>query len=127
MLAAQHEFNGQQLEINADVKTTLARIDMLVARMIPPSENGHEASRTSRCSPSTPGPTLHGRPATHLGPDYGTDAPCGGLCVRDGGGLAPDQYSRGRPSRQQRLDAFESASVPWNNGKPCNQTRSDGV
>ena len=27
MLAAQHEFNRQQVEINADVKTTLARIE----------------------------------------------------------------------------------------------------
>jgi len=43
MLAAQHEFNRQQLEINADVKTTLARIEILIARMLPPSENGREA------------------------------------------------------------------------------------
>jgi hypothetical protein len=40
MLAAQHEFNRQQLEINADVKTTLARIETLLARMLPTSENG---------------------------------------------------------------------------------------
>ena len=43
MLAAQPEFNRQQLEINADVKTTLARIETLIARMLPPSENGREA------------------------------------------------------------------------------------
>lgn len=30
MLAAQYEFNRQQLEINADVKTTLARIETLL-------------------------------------------------------------------------------------------------
>jgi len=29
MLAAQHEFNRQQVEINADVKTTLARLETL--------------------------------------------------------------------------------------------------
>jgi hypothetical protein len=43
MLAAQHAFNRQQLEINADVKTTLARIETPIARMLPPSENGREA------------------------------------------------------------------------------------
>ena len=43
MLAAQHEFNRQQLEINADVKTTLARIETLLARMHPTGENGREA------------------------------------------------------------------------------------
>jgi hypothetical protein len=43
MRAAQHEFNRQQLEINADVKTTLARIETLLARMLPQSENGREA------------------------------------------------------------------------------------
>ena len=32
MLEAQHEFNRQQLEINADVKTTLARLETLVSR-----------------------------------------------------------------------------------------------
>jgi hypothetical protein len=36
-------FNYQQLEINADVKTTLARIETLLARMIPQTENGREA------------------------------------------------------------------------------------
>ena len=48
MLAAQHEFNRQQLEINADVKTTLARIETLIARMLPTGEHGREAERTLR-------------------------------------------------------------------------------
>jgi len=43
MLAAQHEFNRQQLEINVDVKTTLARIETLIARILPTGENGREA------------------------------------------------------------------------------------
>jgi hypothetical protein len=43
MLAAQHAFNRQQLDINADVKTTLARIETLMARRLPQSENGREA------------------------------------------------------------------------------------
>jgi hypothetical protein len=50
MLAAQHEFNRQQVElnqqqraINADVRTTLARIEALIARMLPTGENGREA------------------------------------------------------------------------------------
>jgi hypothetical protein len=43
MLAAQHEFNRQQLEINVDVKTTLARIETLIARRLPTGENGREA------------------------------------------------------------------------------------
>ncbi len=42
MLAAQHEFNRQQLEINVDVKTTLARIETLIARRLPTGENGRE-------------------------------------------------------------------------------------
>lgn len=37
------EFNRQQVEINADVKTTLARIETLLARMIQQSENGRDA------------------------------------------------------------------------------------
>ena len=36
-------FTRQQLEFNADVKTTLARIETLIARMLPQSENGREA------------------------------------------------------------------------------------
>lgn len=43
MLAAQHDMNRQQVEINADVKTTLARIETLLARMIQHGENGREA------------------------------------------------------------------------------------
>ena len=43
MLEAQHEMNRQQVEINADVKTTLARIETLLARMLPQGENGREA------------------------------------------------------------------------------------
>jgi hypothetical protein len=43
MLAAQHEMNRQQVEINQDVKTTLARIETLLARMLRPTDNGHEA------------------------------------------------------------------------------------
>jgi len=42
MLAAQHEFNRQQVEINADVRTTLARVETLLARMLPSSENGRD-------------------------------------------------------------------------------------
>lgn len=43
MLAAQQEMNRQQVTINADVKTTLARIETLLARMIAHGENGREA------------------------------------------------------------------------------------
>lgn len=43
MLAAQHEFNRHQVEINQDVKTTLARIETLLAHMLPQGENGREA------------------------------------------------------------------------------------
>ena len=39
----QREFNRQQVEINQDVKTTLARIETLIARMLPTSENGRDA------------------------------------------------------------------------------------
>jgi hypothetical protein len=35
MLEEQREFNRQQVAIHADVKTTLARIETLIARMIP--------------------------------------------------------------------------------------------
>ena len=38
----QREFNRQQVEINADVRTTLARIETLIARMLPTGENGRE-------------------------------------------------------------------------------------
>ena len=43
MLEEQRTFNRQQVEINTDVKTTLARIETLLARVIPTSENGREA------------------------------------------------------------------------------------
>lgn len=43
MLAAQHEMNRQQVEINQDVKTTRARIETLLARMIRHEDNGREA------------------------------------------------------------------------------------
>jgi hypothetical protein len=43
ILEAQHEFNRQQVEINADVKTTLVRIETLLARMLHIGENGQEA------------------------------------------------------------------------------------
>jgi len=35
MLEEQRTFNRHQVEINADVKTTLARIETLLARMLP--------------------------------------------------------------------------------------------
>ena len=37
------EFNRQQLDINKDVTTTLARVETLLSRMIPQSGNGTEA------------------------------------------------------------------------------------
>jgi hypothetical protein len=40
---AQHEFNRPQVEINADVKTTLARIETLISRMLHQGENGRDA------------------------------------------------------------------------------------
>jgi hypothetical protein len=43
LLQEQRDFNRQQVEINTDVKTTLARIETLIARMIPTSENGRDA------------------------------------------------------------------------------------
>ena len=43
MNADLREFNRQQVAINADMKTTLARIETLMARMIPTGENGREA------------------------------------------------------------------------------------
>jgi ABC-type transporter Mla subunit MlaD len=50
MVAAQHEFNRQQVEINQDVKTTLervettlARVETLLARIMRDSDNGNEA------------------------------------------------------------------------------------
>ncbi len=57
MLAAQHVMNEeqremnrdikailqQQAEFNQDVKTTLARVETLLARMLPTGENGQDA------------------------------------------------------------------------------------
>ena len=57
MFSAQHEMNqrltlaieridrtlAQQTECNAGVRTTLARLETLLARMIPQGENGREA------------------------------------------------------------------------------------
>jgi len=43
LLEEQRAINRQQVEINADVKTTLARVETLLARMIPPGENGRDA------------------------------------------------------------------------------------
>lgn len=57
MLAAQHVMNEeqremnrdikailqQQAEFNQDVKTTLARVETLLARIIPTGENGQDA------------------------------------------------------------------------------------
>lgn len=36
-------FNRQQLEINADIRTTLARLETTLARLIERSTNGREA------------------------------------------------------------------------------------
>ena len=33
----------QQVEINADLKTTLARVETLLSRMFHPEDNGHDA------------------------------------------------------------------------------------
>ena len=43
MLVEQREMNRQQVEINQDVKTTLARIETLLARMIRHEEHGRDA------------------------------------------------------------------------------------
>ena len=39
----QAEFNRQQIEINANVQTTLARVETLLQRMIPQGDNGRDA------------------------------------------------------------------------------------
>jgi hypothetical protein len=39
----QQAFNRQQVEMNADVRTTLARIETLLSRMLRQGENGREA------------------------------------------------------------------------------------
>jgi hypothetical protein len=38
-LQEQREFNRQQVAINTDVQTTLARIETLMTRMFPPGES----------------------------------------------------------------------------------------
>jgi hypothetical protein len=50
LIEEQREFNRQQVAlneqqraINADVRTTLAHIEALIARILPTSENGREA------------------------------------------------------------------------------------
>ena len=43
MLAAQHEFNRRQVEINERLEITHARIETLLARMLPTGENGRDA------------------------------------------------------------------------------------
>jgi len=43
LLEEQRTINRQQVEINADVKTTLARVETLLARMLPAGENGRGA------------------------------------------------------------------------------------
>jgi hypothetical protein len=43
MLVQQQAFNARQVEINADIKTTLARVETLLARLIPQSDNGRDA------------------------------------------------------------------------------------
>lgn len=43
MLAAQHEMNQRQVEINQDIKITLARIETLLVRMIRHADNGRDA------------------------------------------------------------------------------------
>ena len=42
-LQEQREFNKQQLAINTDVHTTLARIETLLARLMPQGDNGRDA------------------------------------------------------------------------------------
>jgi hypothetical protein len=39
----QRVFNAQQVAINQDVRTTLARLETLLRRMIPQGENGRDA------------------------------------------------------------------------------------
>lgn len=36
-------FNAQQVEINADIKTTLARVETLLSRMLRADDNGRDA------------------------------------------------------------------------------------
>lgn len=43
LLHAQQEFNARQVAINEDVRTTLARLETLLTRMLRSETNGHEA------------------------------------------------------------------------------------
>jgi len=43
LLEEQRAFNRQQVAINADVRTTLARLETLLARMTQQGDNGREA------------------------------------------------------------------------------------
>jgi hypothetical protein len=43
LIEEQREFNKQQVAINQDVRTTLARVETLLARMIRTEENGRDA------------------------------------------------------------------------------------
>jgi hypothetical protein len=43
IIQEQREFNARQLEMNQDVKTTLARVETLLARMLRHDDNGAEA------------------------------------------------------------------------------------
>jgi hypothetical protein len=42
MLEEQREFNRQQVAINADVRTTLARLETLMTEVFRTRHNGHE-------------------------------------------------------------------------------------
>ena len=42
VLEEQREFNRQQVAINADVRTTLARLETLMAEVFRTRHNGHE-------------------------------------------------------------------------------------
>jgi hypothetical protein len=42
LLAEQREFNRQQVAINADVRTTLARLETLMTEVFRTRHNGHE-------------------------------------------------------------------------------------
>jgi hypothetical protein len=42
MLEEQREFNRQQVAINADVRTTLARLESLMTEVFRDRHNGHE-------------------------------------------------------------------------------------
>ena len=43
LIEEQREFNKQQVAINQDVRTTLARVETLLARMVRTEENGRDA------------------------------------------------------------------------------------